>query len=122
MERDTLVPLTLFRQNFASNSPLPHAIASGFEDDTDYRFRRGQTLVEKDVRFFLIEAQTRDVTISHEHSGFAWLPYGPALERVSFEDQDVVLVQRMGDAREHQVVGKDDVPVKFPIPVSVLPP
>lgn len=57
----------------------------GFEDDTDYRFRRGQTLVEKDVRFFLIESQTRDVTISHEHSGFAWLPYGAALERVSFE-------------------------------------
>ena len=57
----------------------------GFEDDTDYRFRRGHVLVEKDVRFFLIESQTRDVKISHEHSGFAWLPYGPALERVSFE-------------------------------------
>jgi 8-oxo-dGTP pyrophosphatase MutT (NUDIX family) len=57
----------------------------GFEDDTDYRFRRGHVLVEKDVVFFLIESQTRDVKISHEHSGFAWLPYGPALERVSFE-------------------------------------
>jgi len=57
----------------------------GFEDDTDYRFRRGHVLVEKDVRFFLIESGVRDVRISHEHSAFAWLLYGPALERVSFE-------------------------------------
>lgn len=57
----------------------------GFEDETDYRFRRGHTLVEKDVCFFLIESGTRDVKISHEHSGFAWLPYETALQRVSFE-------------------------------------
>jgi 8-oxo-dGTP pyrophosphatase MutT (NUDIX family) len=60
-------------------------LLEGFEDDTDYRFRRGHTLVEKDVRFYLIEAQTREVKISHEHSGYAWLPYPQALARVSFE-------------------------------------
>lgn len=60
-------------------------ILDGFEDDTDYRFRRGHVLVEKDVRFFLIESSTADVKISHEHSAFAWLPYGQALKRVSFE-------------------------------------
>lgn len=57
----------------------------GFEDDTDYRFRRGHTLVEKDVRFYLIESSTKEVKISHEHSGYAWLPYDAALPRVSFE-------------------------------------
>ena len=60
-------------------------LLEGFEDDTDYKFRRGSILVEKDVRFFLIESGTREVKLSHEHSGYAWLPYGPALERVSFE-------------------------------------
>lgn len=60
-------------------------ILEGFEDDTDYRFRRGHTLVEKDVRFFLLESATREVKISHEHSGYAWLPYPQALQRVSFE-------------------------------------
>lgn len=66
--------------------PIPlQRMLAGFEDDTDYRFRRGNVLVEKDVRFFLIESGTREVRISHEHSGFAWLPYSGALERVSFE-------------------------------------
>lgn len=73
VEEETGIP-------FVSQRLLP-----GFEDDTDYRFRRGSTLVEKDVRFFLIEAQTRDVKLSHEHSDFAWLPYSQAMERVSFE-------------------------------------
>lgn len=57
----------------------------GFEDDTDYRFRRGHVLVEKDVRFFLLESATKDVKLSHEHSGFAWLSYDQALARVSFD-------------------------------------
>ena len=66
--------------------PVPQQkLLDGFEDDTDYKFRRGSILVEKDVRFFLIESGTREVKLSHEHSGYAWLPYGPALERVSFE-------------------------------------
>lgn len=60
-------------------------LIAGFEDDTDYRFRRGHVLVEKDVRFYLIESTTREVKISHEHSGYAWLPYDAALARVSFE-------------------------------------
>ena len=76
------------QREVAEETGIPIAsqrLLEGFEDDTDYRFRRGHTLVEKDVRFYLIEAQTREVKISHEHSGFAWLPYPQALARVSFE-------------------------------------
>lgn len=57
----------------------------GFEDDTDYRFRRGHVLVEKDVHFYLIQTSAQEVRLSHEHSGYAWLPYSQALARVSFE-------------------------------------
>ena len=66
-------------------------LLEGFEDDTDYRFRRGSTLVEKDVVFFLIEALQREVKLSHEHSGYAWLPYGPALQRISFDGPKRIL-------------------------------
>jgi len=57
----------------------------GFQDDTDYSFRRGSILVEKDVRFFLVETTHRDIKLSYEHSDYIWLPYGKAMERVSFE-------------------------------------
>lgn len=60
-------------------------ILPGFEDDTDYNFRRGRILVEKDVHFYLVRTGTRNIKLSHEHSGFAWLPYQQAMERVSFE-------------------------------------
>ena len=76
------------QREVAEETGIPVAaqkLLPGFEDDTDYRFRRGHVLVEKDVRFFLVEAGTRDVKLSHEHSDFAWLAYGPAMERVSFE-------------------------------------
>lgn len=73
VEEETGIPV-------AAQNLLP-----GFEDDTDYRFRRGHVLVEKDVRFFLIEAATRAVKLSHEHSDFVWLAYPQAMERVSFE-------------------------------------
>lgn len=63
----------------------------GFADDTDYRFRRGSTLVEKDVIFFLLEALQKEVKLSHEHSGYAWLPYGQALQRISFEGPKRIL-------------------------------
>lgn len=66
-------------------------LLDGFEDDTDYRFRRGSTLVEKDVVFFLLESLQRDVKLSHEHSGYAWLPYPQALQRISFEGPKRIL-------------------------------
>lgn len=66
-------------------------LLDGFADDTDYRFRRGSTLVEKDVIFFLIESRQREVKISHEHSGYAWLPYAQALQRISFEGPKRIL-------------------------------
>ena len=76
------------QREVAEETGLPidaQKLLPGFEDETDYRFRRGNTLVEKDVLFYLIEAGHREVKISHEHSGYAWLPYAVALQRVSFE-------------------------------------
>lgn len=60
-------------------------ILPGFEALTDYYFRRGTTIVEKEVRFFLCESATRDVRVSHEHTGYVWLPYEEALAQTSFE-------------------------------------
>lgn len=64
----------------------------GFRGRTDYRFRRGRTTVEKGVEFFLVEAAVDKVVISHEHTGFVWLPYGEALQRLSFDGPKRLLI------------------------------
>jgi 8-oxo-dGTP pyrophosphatase MutT (NUDIX family) len=66
-------------------------LVPGFLDRTDYQFRRGRALVTKEVAFFLVEAAVRDVRISAEHTGFAWLSYADALARVSFDGPKRVL-------------------------------
>lgn len=73
LEEETAIPLSEQR------------LLPGFCERTDYSFRRGRTVVEKEVRFFIIESATRDVLLSHEHTDHVWLPYAPAMERLSFE-------------------------------------
>jgi 8-oxo-dGTP pyrophosphatase MutT (NUDIX family) len=56
----------------------------GFEHEMTYFFRGGKTLIKKTVIFFLAETDRQDVTLSHEHVGYAFLPYAEALDRVTF--------------------------------------
>ncbi|HVL49755.1 MAG TPA: NUDIX domain-containing protein [Candidatus Thermoplasmatota archaeon] len=58
-------------------------IVEGFRESTGYSFRRGRSVVEKEVRFYLVESSTREVRLSHEHDAFAWLPYRSALARLT---------------------------------------
>lgn len=66
-------------------------VLPGFRDRTDYSFRRGRTVVEKEVAFFLVESKTLDVRLSPEHTDYAWVPYEEALRRVTFEGPRRVL-------------------------------
>lgn len=66
-------------------------LVDGYREKTDYQFRRGSTVVMKEVRFYIIESATREVHLSHEHSAWEWHPYPVALERTSFEGPKRVL-------------------------------
>lgn len=65
--------------------PDDQEFMDGFREETLYTFQRGRTRVEKEVLFFLVEAKSRDVKISHEHTDYAWLSYKEALKRLTFE-------------------------------------
>lgn len=62
-----------------------------FQEELSYMFRDHGELTKKTVYFFLGQAQERDVSISHEHEGFEWLPYAQALERLTFKNAQNVL-------------------------------
>jgi bis(5'-nucleosidyl)-tetraphosphatase len=68
------------------------AIVDGFSHEIRYYFRsKRKGLVHKSVIFFLGKTESPEVRLSHEHVGFDWLEYEPALERLNYESAREVL-------------------------------
>jgi 8-oxo-dGTP pyrophosphatase MutT (NUDIX family) len=66
-------------------------IVPGFRRTISYTFARGGRAVRKNVVFFLAKTSTANVALSGEHIGFAWLPYGEALRRITYANARSVL-------------------------------
>ena len=71
------------------------ALLPGFSREIIYHFQSSRKgLVRKEVIFFaarLPDDPPQEVTLSHEHTGHAWLPLAPALERLTFANARAVL-------------------------------
>ena len=72
---------------------LEATIIDGFEESFEYWHRLPKTkeLAHKTVYFFVGEASSANVTLSHEHIDFAWLPYEDALEKLTYDNAKEVL-------------------------------
>jgi bis(5'-nucleosidyl)-tetraphosphatase len=67
-------------------------VLPGFRHEITYFFRdRRKGLVRKTVVFFLAQVSTRDVTLSHEHVAFEFLPFEEAVRRVTYANAKQVL-------------------------------
>ena len=67
-------------------------VAPGFRHEITYFFRdRRKGLVCKTVIFFLAEVSTLEVTLSHEHVAFEFLPFDDAVRRVTYANAKQVL-------------------------------
>jgi bis(5'-nucleosidyl)-tetraphosphatase len=49
------------------------------------------SLTQKTVYFFVGEAQSTDIVLSHEHIDYVWLPYEKALEQLTYNNAKIVL-------------------------------
>ncbi len=84
---------TALRETLEETS-LTVEILPGFRETIKYFFRKKDgEIVTKQVVFFVGEAKTKDVKISHEHIGFEWLPYDLALGRLTYKNAKEVLVK-----------------------------
>ncbi len=63
----------------------------GFREKISYFYKRQGATIYKEVIFFLMETHTTHVKISFEHIGFEWLPYGRAMEKLTFKNARDVL-------------------------------
>ena len=64
-----------------------------FEEWIGYNFKHQGELVQKKVVFFLAETKTKEVKISHEHSGYTWMEYNEAMEKTTFDNAKTVLTK-----------------------------
>ena len=63
----------------------------GFREGIQYFYRRQGETIQKEVVFYLIQADSEKVELSFEHVGYAWLDYPDALERLTFKNAKDVL-------------------------------
>lgn len=66
-------------------------LISGFKENIDYSYTRNRKKFHKTVYFFLASSDHKDITLSHEHTHFLWLPYNEARERLTYESAKEVL-------------------------------
>ena len=73
----------------------------GFREGIQYFYRRQGETIQKEVVFYLIQADTEKVELSFEHVGFEWLDYQHALERLTFKNAKDVLQKAHAFLQEH---------------------
>ncbi len=58
---------------------------SGYRERMRYFYRRAGEQMRKVVIYFLAETAGEEITLSHEHCGYAWVSYEEALQRLTFK-------------------------------------
>lgn len=62
-----------------------------FQETITYFYKREGKTIFKTVTYFLAESKTKKITISWEHTAFAWLSYEKALKKITYQNTKKVL-------------------------------
>jgi len=63
----------------------------GFREKIFWFYKKEGKTIYKEAIFYLAETKTEDIKISHEHVDSKWLPYGAALEQLTFPNGKKIL-------------------------------
>ncbi len=76
----------------------------GFREEISYFYKMGGRTIYKEVVFFLMETETSDVVLSFEHTGYEWLDYQKAMERLTFENAKNILRKAHTFLKAHGII------------------
>ena len=93
MEKGESTHQTAVRETKEETGITDITFVENFEEWIQYNFKYQGELVQKKVVFFLAETKTKDVKISHEHSGYTWLDYNSSMEKTTFDNAKTVLTK-----------------------------
>ena len=93
MEKGESTSQTAVRETQEETGITDITFVKDFEEWIEYNFKYQGELVQKKVVFFLAETKTKEIKISHEHSGYTWMDYNSAMEKTTFDNAKKVLTK-----------------------------
>jgi 8-oxo-dGTP pyrophosphatase MutT (NUDIX family) len=93
MESGETAQQTAIRETKEETGITDITFVENFEEWIEYNFKYQGELVQKKVVFFLAETKTKNVKISHEHSGYTWMNYNTSMEKTTFDNAKTVLTK-----------------------------
>ena len=93
MEKNETTHETAIREAKEETGITDITFAENFEEWIEYNFKYQGELVQKKVVFFLAETKTKEIKISHEHSGYIWVDYNASMEKTTFDNAKTVLTK-----------------------------
>jgi 8-oxo-dGTP pyrophosphatase MutT (NUDIX family) len=93
MEKGETTHETAIRETKEETGITEITFVENFEEWIEYSFKHKGELVQKKVVFFLAETKTKEIKISHEHSGYTWIDYNSSMEKTTFDNAKTVLTK-----------------------------
>ena len=93
MEKGESTHQTAIREAQEETGITDITFVENFEEWIKYNFKYQGELVQKKVVFFLAETKTKEIKISHEHSGYTWMDYNSSMDKTTFDNAKTVLTK-----------------------------
>lgn len=84
------------------------SFVDGYKQTLRYFFRQKGVGIFKIVIYFLAETGQSEVSLSHEHIGFDWLPYDLTMSRLTFKNSQDLLAKAHEHLRAPRPSGQGD--------------
>jgi bis(5'-nucleosidyl)-tetraphosphatase len=85
-----------YREIFEETGIQKVHFVEGFRKKIQYYYRRGDILIQKEVIFYLAITNTKEITLSNEHIGYAWNDYMEAMNQLTYKSaQDLLKEVKM---------------------------
>ncbi len=93
IEEDESEKETMFREAFEETGLKKEnlKLIDDYKEKISYYFKKNNNTIYKEVVFFLVESDTFNVNLSHEHQDYEWFKYNKALDRLTFKNSKILL-------------------------------
>ena len=93
MENSEEPKQTAIRETKEETGIIDVEFIDGFNEEISYTFYVKNEEIDKKVIFYLGKTKSTEIVLSHEHLDFAWLNFKDAIERITYENAERVLIK-----------------------------